>query len=344
MPPDGDRARPMPPAIEHRRSVPRGARGEALGRTRPRAHPRRPAPRRPRAARARPAGEGLRLARRVVVGRPRAAPGLGRAAARASRGSVTRCSSSTTCSPSSTPIAARGWPASPSGYEQVIVTAAVEEDVPRGLRARVVRVDAGRIIAPDDAGARMPELSRPRRRDRARDDRDLSAPARSGAVGADVPQAPTPRRRRRERARSPPDATRTASATCSPTSPVRPAGTRSSRARTSCGSGPRSPATTPRGTPTPVAFDGRHADRPVRLDGVGEEPPAHARADRHGDRPAVPGSGCRRHPLHRPGRPLLEMGSQNRLQGVVLAIPTAETPPSYPRRIRGRHRGVHGSA
>jgi DNA replication and repair protein RecF len=36
------------------------------------------------------------------------------------------------------------------GYEQVIVTAAVEEDVPLGLRARVVRVDSGRILPADD--------------------------------------------------------------------------------------------------------------------------------------------------------------------------------------------------
>ena len=36
------------------------------------------------------------------------------------------------------------------GYEQVIVTAAVEEDVPDGLRAHVVRVDAGRIRDIDD--------------------------------------------------------------------------------------------------------------------------------------------------------------------------------------------------
>lgn len=35
-----------------------------------------------------------------------------------------------------------------SGYEQVIVTSAVEEDVPDGLRAHVVRVDAGRIREP----------------------------------------------------------------------------------------------------------------------------------------------------------------------------------------------------
>ena len=36
-------------------------------------------------------------------------------------------------------------------YEQVIVTAAVEEDVPTGLRARVVRVDGGRILEETDA-------------------------------------------------------------------------------------------------------------------------------------------------------------------------------------------------
>ncbi|MFG6402553.1 MULTISPECIES: DNA replication/repair protein RecF [unclassified Microbacterium] len=33
-----------------------------------------------------------------------------------------------------------------SGYEQVIVTSAVEEDVPEALRARLVRVDGGRIV------------------------------------------------------------------------------------------------------------------------------------------------------------------------------------------------------
>ncbi|WP_375386469.1 DNA replication/repair protein RecF [uncultured Microbacterium sp.] len=37
------------------------------------------------------------------------------------------------------------------GYEQVIVTAAVEQDVPPGLRARVVRVEAGRIVEQTDA-------------------------------------------------------------------------------------------------------------------------------------------------------------------------------------------------
>ncbi|WP_314451596.1 DNA replication/repair protein RecF [uncultured Microbacterium sp.] len=36
------------------------------------------------------------------------------------------------------------------GYEQVIVTAAVEEDVPDALRAHVVRVDVGRITEADD--------------------------------------------------------------------------------------------------------------------------------------------------------------------------------------------------
>ncbi|MFG6475725.1 DNA replication/repair protein RecF [Microbacterium sp. P06] len=36
------------------------------------------------------------------------------------------------------------------GYEQVIVTSAVEEDVPDALRARMVRVDAGRIVKGTD--------------------------------------------------------------------------------------------------------------------------------------------------------------------------------------------------
>lgn len=36
------------------------------------------------------------------------------------------------------------------GYEQVIVTSAVEEDVPEGLRAHVVRVEAGRISGAGD--------------------------------------------------------------------------------------------------------------------------------------------------------------------------------------------------
>lgn len=37
------------------------------------------------------------------------------------------------------------------GYEQVIVTAAVEADVPAALRGRTVRIDAGRIQSVDDA-------------------------------------------------------------------------------------------------------------------------------------------------------------------------------------------------
>lgn len=37
------------------------------------------------------------------------------------------------------------------GYEQVVVTAAVEEDVPAALRARIVRVEAGTILEATDA-------------------------------------------------------------------------------------------------------------------------------------------------------------------------------------------------
>ncbi|MBN9192273.1 DNA replication/repair protein RecF [Microbacterium sp.] len=39
-----------------------------------------------------------------------------------------------------------------AGYEQVIVTAAVEADVPRALRARSVRVEAGTIVSPAPVG------------------------------------------------------------------------------------------------------------------------------------------------------------------------------------------------
>ena len=62
--------------------LPRSARRAPRRRARPGSHARRPAPRRPRAARARPAGQGLRLARRVLVGRARAATRIRRAAAR----------------------------------------------------------------------------------------------------------------------------------------------------------------------------------------------------------------------------------------------------------------------
>ena len=40
-----------------------------------------------------------------------------------------------------------------AGYEQVVVTAAVEGDVPETLRARMVRVDAGRILVDESSGA-----------------------------------------------------------------------------------------------------------------------------------------------------------------------------------------------
>jgi hypothetical protein len=65
-----------------------------------------------------------------------------------SRSWAIRCSSSTTCSPSSTPTAVRAG-GLVEGYEQVVVTAAVEEDVPAALRARTVRVVAGTIVAAD---------------------------------------------------------------------------------------------------------------------------------------------------------------------------------------------------
>ena len=36
------------------------------------------------------------------------------------------------------------------GYEQVVVTAAVDQDVPPPLRTQVVRVDAGRILPEEE--------------------------------------------------------------------------------------------------------------------------------------------------------------------------------------------------
>jgi DNA replication and repair protein RecF len=35
-----------------------------------------------------------------------------------------------------------------AGYEQVLVTAAVADDVPEALRANAVRIDAGRVLGP----------------------------------------------------------------------------------------------------------------------------------------------------------------------------------------------------
>ena len=51
----------------------------------------------------------------------------------ASRPPATRCSSSTTCSPSSTGCAGSGLAEAIGGYEQVLITAAVLEDVPEPL-------------------------------------------------------------------------------------------------------------------------------------------------------------------------------------------------------------------
>ena len=55
------------------------------------------------------------------------------AAVRAAEGTASRCSSSTTSSPSSTPGAAPGSPSSSAAAEQVLVTAAVPDDVPEAL-------------------------------------------------------------------------------------------------------------------------------------------------------------------------------------------------------------------
>ena len=149
-PPTDDRA------LHRRRS------GAAAAGARARHHARRPAPRRRRAAAQRPAGEGLREPRRVVVVRARPAARLGRAAARASRPPATRCSCSTTCSPSSTGCAGSAWPRAIGGFEQVLVTAAVLEDVPEPLTARIVHIEAGRIV--EEEATPMPDADEVRGR------------------------------------------------------------------------------------------------------------------------------------------------------------------------------------
>jgi DNA replication and repair protein RecF len=44
------------------------------------------------------------------------------------------------------------------GFEQVLITAAVRDDVPPRLAAHVVRIRAGRIVAADDTTVDQPEI------------------------------------------------------------------------------------------------------------------------------------------------------------------------------------------
>ena len=282
-----------------------------VGRTRPRAHARRPAPRRPRAAGARPAGQGVRVSRRIVVGRARAAARLGRAAARGIPARRPRADPRRRVRRARPDRRARLADAGRRVRAGASSRPPCRRTCPRALRARIVRIEAG--THPGGGGCLMPATRRgPTPPQRARDRRDLSAAARPGAVGARVPQAPAPRTRttrtqpftpgrdptrRRRRARGP-----------------HPRGGLGHAARArgrGARHGPRSPVKRPLGTPGRWRSRRARCTVQLRLDGVGEAAPADARAHPLARSSEVPRCGGRDDPLHRAGRPLLEMGSQN---------------------------------
>ena len=187
---------------------------------RPRADARRAAPRRPPAHAERPAGAGLREPRRILVVRARAQARLGRAAAARVAGRR----------PGAHPRrrvrrtrpgrgAAASRPRS-RGYEQVLITAAVVDDVPDELAAHVVRIEAGR----DHRRARSHE------RAASREHRSPSTAGCGGCFGANsggrrLERRATPSNgdgaRRVERSVRPRPRPAGASATCSTHSPRR---------------------------------------------------------------------------------------------------------------------------
>ena len=259
-----------------------------------RADPRRPASRRPRAARARTAGEGLRLPRRVLVGRPGAPTGA--------RPSC--CAPSRACG------------------DPVLILDDVFAELDTDRRARLADLDrrvrtghrdrggrggraarrcahvwcgsmSGRIIAAGDGragGCRMTEpadgaetvpetvatylrlrglepSARTYRKRRRRGPDDENAPFTPG-------RDPQGRRRRARR----PHAERGVGLA---------ARARGRRAHVGGGRRRGHRATHPAGR-----VHGGHSDRSVRLDGVGEAAPAHARAHPLGDRPrGIPEAG-----------------------------------------------------
>ena len=234
-----------------------GARRAPHRRARPRSHARRSAPRRPRAAGARPSGEGLRLARRVLVGRARAAARLGRAAARrvpARRSGADprrRLRRARRRSPRAARRARRRLRA---GHRHRRGRGGCARGAARPHRAGRGRARSWRRRMPDpgahpERGIPMPRPTRGSPR-RSRPTCGCAGSSRRRGRSASAGDATRTTRTRP----SPPDATRAGSATCSRTSPARPGGTRSSPARTSCGRGRRSPARTPRAHTRPVAF------------------------------------------------------------------------------------------
>ena len=157
--PRADRAGRTPSSLRPEALAEAGPRREALGgrllaaiaERRPAGaragrHPRRAAPRRPRAARPGrrgAAGQGLRQPRRVLVVRARAAAGV-RTTCCAPTAAI-RCSCSTTSSPSWTPRRRERLAALVAPAEQVLVTAAVAQDVPGALAGVRVDVQGGQV-------------------------------------------------------------------------------------------------------------------------------------------------------------------------------------------------------
>ena len=138
----------------------------APGRARPRHHPRRSAPRRPRADARRPAGEGVREPRRVLVVRARAEARVGRAAPLATCGERPGADPRRRVRRARRRPPATGWPSWSAGAEQVLITAAVFDDVPDELAGRAGGRDgpARCAVSSDD-----PEPAECRRRPRSGD-------------------------------------------------------------------------------------------------------------------------------------------------------------------------------
>ena len=131
-----------------RRAAGRGAARRELARVRPqRGRARRlagrAAPRRPR-ARARAGCRPRATPATASPGRSRWRCGWRRTTCCAPT-AASRCWSSTTSSPSSTPAAATGWPSWSRGAEQVLVTAAVADDVPAALAGARFDVMGGEV-------------------------------------------------------------------------------------------------------------------------------------------------------------------------------------------------------
>ena len=135
---------PLPDAAELAAALRERVAERAQRRARPRHHAGRPAPRRPgpRASAAGPAkgyashGESWSFALALRLAAFDAAAGRRRA---------TRCWCSTTSSPSWTPTAAAGWPSWSRPAEQVLITAAVADDVPAELRGARYDVADGQV-------------------------------------------------------------------------------------------------------------------------------------------------------------------------------------------------------